>query len=131
MKTIFIITLCLFNSFYCYSQIGGSSVDFNRIAATMNADEHHHKYNYKGVKNETDFIFTSLFIFYKSFISSQDGNSCSFTPSCSEYMMQAIKKKGMVVGAMAGFDRMMRCNGLSPGKYGFDYNKRLLIDPVN
>ena len=131
MKTIFIITGCLFNSFYCYSQIGGTSVDFSRIAATMNADEHHHKYNYKGVKNETDFIFTSLFIFYKNFISSQDGNSCTFTPSCSEYMIQAIRKKGIIIGTMAGFDRLTRCNGLSPEKYGYDQDKHVFIDPVN
>ena len=131
MKTIFTISLFLLSSTFCFSQVGASNIDFTQLSASMDPGIHHHKYNYKGVKSETDFIFTSLFIFYKSFISSQDGNSCTFTPSCSEYMIQAIRKKGLIIGTMAGFDRLLRCNGLNPEKYPFDPDKHVFIDPVN
>ncbi len=131
MKTVFIITVFLLSSFFVLAQQPGETINFNRLTNAMDAGMHHHKYNYKGVKSEVDFIFTSLFIFYKNFISSQDGNSCTFTPSCSEYMIQAIRKKGVIIGTMAGFDRLTRCNGLSPAKYKYDQEKHVLIDPVN
>ena len=131
MKTLYIIILFLFSNFFVSAQEAGNHIDFNRLGSAMDPGIHHHKYNYKGVHSEVDFVFTSLFIFYKSFVSSQDGNSCTFIPSCSEYMIQAIRKKGMIVGAMAGFDRLTRCNGLSPEKYGYDQDKHVFIDPVN
>ncbi len=130
MKTLFIISLFLFINYCGSAQIAGNTIDYSRLTNTMYPDEQHHKYNYKGVNSEVDFVFTSLFIFYKSFISSQDGNSCTFTPSCSEYMIEAIRKKGLIIGALAGFDRLTRCNGLSPDKYGYDQEKKVLIDPV-
>ena len=131
MKTIFIILVFLFNSGFCFSQKTTPTIDFNQLSASMDPGIHHHKYGYKGVKSEKDFLFSTLFIFYKSFVSSQDGNSCTFTPSCSEYMIQSIQKKGIIIGTMAGFDRLLRCNGLSPEKYNYDPNKQLFIDPVN
>ena len=131
MKTVFTTLLFLLSSHFCFSQQAGVTVDFGQLSVAMDPGIHHHKYNYKGVKSEKDFIFTSLFIFYKSFVSSQDGNSCTFTPSCSEYMIQAIRKKGIIVGTMAGFDRLMRCNGMSPEKYNYDPGKHVFIDPVN
>ena len=130
MKTLFTITIFLLSSSLCLAQLGGIKVDFSKLNASMNPGIQHTRYNYHGVKSETDFLFTSLFIFYKSFISSQDGSSCTFTPSCSEYMLEAIRKKGIIVGAMAGFDRLTRCNGLSPEKYKFDPVKKVFIDPV-
>ncbi len=131
MNTTFTILLFLLSSNFCFSQHAGVNVDFNQLSSAMDPGVHHHRYNYKGVNSGTDFLFTSFFIFYKSFISSQDGNSCTFTPSCSEYMIQSIRKKGLIIGAMAGFDRLLRCNGLSPEKYKYDQNKQVFIDPVN
>ena len=84
----------------------------------------------KNNTNEIQFIFSGLFLFYKSFFSSQDANSCSFSPSCSEYGLQAVKKKGLLIGIPATFDRLTRCNGLNPDKYPIDFKTGLLIDPV-
>lgn len=78
--------------------------------------------------SEYQALASGLFLFYKSFISSQDGNRCSFHPSCSAYALQIIKKKGWFVGSMATFDRLMRCNSLSPEWYEKDYKRKLLID---
>ena len=81
-------------------------------------------------KNEIDILFSSMFFFYKTILSSQDQNVCSFYPSCSEYGIQSIKKKGFIVGGIMTFDRLSRCNGLSPGNYTIDFEKRKLFDPV-
>jgi putative membrane protein insertion efficiency factor len=80
--------------------------------------------------NELQAVLSGLFLFYKAFISSQDQNRCNFHPSCSEYGLQAVKKLGIVRGAMCTFDRLTRCNGLSPAQYDFDLKTGLLKDPV-
>ncbi len=76
-------------------------------------------------------ISSVLFIFYKEFISSQDINACVFTPSCSVYAIESIKRKGIITGAMAAMDRMTRCNGLAYGYYDTDKKTNLNIDPVD
>jgi len=42
---------------------------------------------------------------------------CRYQPSCSQYMIEAIRKKGPVVGLVKGLWRLMRCNPLFPGGY--------------
>lgn len=37
-------------------------------------------------------------------------NSCRFTPSCSQYMLEAIKKHGPLRGSWLGLKRIGRCN---------------------
>jgi putative component of membrane protein insertase Oxa1/YidC/SpoIIIJ protein YidD len=78
-----------------------------------------------------EYVFSQVFLFYKNFISSQDGNICTFYPSCSEYGLQSIKKKGIVVGLISGFDRLSRCNGLERDKYHIHNRSRKLYDPVD
>ncbi len=46
---------------------------------------------------------------YKQFISSQDGDVCAFEPSCSVYMVDAIRQEGLIVGYLDGVDRLLRC----------------------
>ncbi len=46
---------------------------------------------------------------YKQLISSQDGDVCVFEPSCSVYMVDAIRQEGLIVGYMDGIDRLLRC----------------------
>ncbi len=95
---------------------------------------HEHKTHYakyfKNASNELEFITTGLFIFYKDFFSSQDGNHCAFYPSCSIYTIEAIKKQGFFIGIMNGVDRLTRCNRLSPENYTFYKNTALFYDPV-
>lgn len=89
------------------------------------------KKEYVEVKNNTSevqVVFSGLFLFYKTFFSSQDLTVCTFTPSCSEYGILAVKKFGMVKGGMMTMDRLTRCNGLSPQNYEFDKTTLLLKD---
>jgi len=41
--------------------------------------------------------------------------TCRFTPSCSQYMIEAIRQKGFVVGVCKGMLRILRCNPFFPG----------------
>ncbi|MFH1896311.1 MAG: membrane protein insertion efficiency factor YidD [bacterium] len=43
---------------------------------------------------------------------------CHFTPTCSEYTLQAVQKYGSIRGLCLGFMRIIRCNPFSRG--GFD-----------
>ena len=55
---------------------------------------------------------------YQYTLSPWIGRSCRFTPSCSNYTMQAIMTHGCVKGILLGVWRIARCNPF--GKWGFD-----------
>jgi len=79
--------------------------------------------------SDIELVFSGLFLFYKHNISSQDGNHCSFYPSCSEYALTSIKRRGAVMGIMDFFDRFSRCNSLSPQSYPVHPKTKRLYDP--
>lgn len=81
--------------------------------------------------NDISVIASTAFLFYKAFISSQDNPSCVFTPSCSEYAVEAFQKHGLVVGWLKTFDRLSRCHGLvNPKHYPFDMEQKRYHDPL-
>lgn len=51
-----------------------------------------------------------LFSFYHYLISSQDGPSCIYSPTCSTYAAKAMSKHGIVLGSFLAADRLIRCN---------------------
>ena len=55
---------------------------------------------------------------YQHTLSPWIGRSCRFTPSCSNYTMQAILTHGCIKGILLGAWRIARCNPL--GKWGYD-----------
>ncbi len=61
------------------------------------------------------FLSIKLIRFYQKYLSF--GN-CRYIPSCSEYMLEAIYKRGFFVGLGLGLWRILRCNPWSKG--GFD-----------
>lgn len=68
-------------------------------------------------QNELQILLSGLFLGYKSLVSSQDGSSCAFHLTCSEYALVAIKRQGLIVGSINFFDRFSRCNTCTPGLY--------------
>ena len=48
--------------------------------------------------------------FYKACISPFFPPSCRFTPTCSEYAIEALKKHGPIKGVWLTFKRILRCN---------------------
>ncbi|HEY7337052.1 MAG TPA: membrane protein insertion efficiency factor YidD [Bryobacteraceae bacterium] len=55
---------------------------------------------------------------YKRWISPMLPSACRFYPTCSEYMMEAIEKHGVLRGAGLGARRLLRCHPFCEG--GFD-----------
>ena len=45
------------------------------------------------------------------------GSQCRFEPSCSQYMIDAVRSRGAVVGMGLGVWRVLRCNPFNPGGY--------------
>ncbi|MBI3592331.1 MAG: membrane protein insertion efficiency factor YidD [Nitrospirae bacterium] len=43
--------------------------------------------------------------------------SCRFTPTCSEYSMEAVKKYGALKGGYLSFRRILKCHPFHPGGY--------------
>ncbi|MCX6224064.1 MAG: membrane protein insertion efficiency factor YidD [Bacteroidia bacterium] len=79
--------------------------------------------------NEFRLILTGGFVFYKTFISSQDGAKCTFYPSCSVYALNTIQTNGLI-GVLDAIDRLTRCNGISPEKYQIHEPSQRYYDPV-
>ena len=127
-KKGFLIILFLLASSYIFSQTKKEVFEYKTIF-----DTHQHKSDYsyaKKVNNEVDAIFSGLFLFYKYFLSSQDKASCVFEPSCSEYAIKSIQKKGIVIGGLQAIDRLTRCNPFAIKYYPIDPKTRQLYDPV-
>lgn len=62
-------------------------------------------------------ILLALIKFYKSAISPYLPRSCRFTPTCSEYALQAIEKYGALKGGFKALKRILRCNPFCRGGY--------------
>lgn len=54
---------------------------------------------------------------YQRAISPMKWPSCRYYPSCSEYFIQALEKRGVVIGFLLGIWRIVRCNPLCRGGY--------------
>jgi len=63
-------------------------------------------------------FFLALIAFYKSAISPLIGPACRYTPTCSEYSAEAIKKYGPFKGAWLTIKRILSCNPW--GGHGYD-----------
>ena len=46
------------------------------------------------------------------------GNACRFTPTCSEYTIEALEKYGTVRGVALGISRFLKCHPF--GGSGYD-----------
>ena len=80
--------------------------------------------------NEVKMGVQFFFLFYKNYFSSQDTRRCAFAPSCSTYCLHSVQKRGVLKGLMGAFDRLSRCNYLSPENYRINPESGQLIDPV-
>lgn len=56
------------------------------------------------------YIFIALIRFYQLAISPILPASCRYTPTCSQYSLEAIKKYGPFKGGYLAFRRILRCN---------------------
>ena len=54
---------------------------------------------------------------YQYMISPLLGNNCRYSPSCSEYMLNAIEQYGVLKGFLMGTKRLLRCGPWGSGGY--------------
>lgn len=64
------------------------------------------------------FIFLLLIRIYQTLISPLLGSSCRFTPTCSQYGIEAIKKHGPFKGGWLTLKRIGKCHPW--GSHGHD-----------
>jgi putative membrane protein insertion efficiency factor len=62
--------------------------------------------------------FIGLIRLYQLLVSPILGPKCRFTPSCSQYGVQALKKYGLFKGGWLTVKRIARCNPW--GGHGYD-----------
>ncbi len=55
--------------------------------------------------------------FYQLAISPLLGGHCRYTPSCSEYFIQSVRQRGVLIGVLGGLRRICRCHPLAKGGY--------------
>lgn len=60
----------------------------------------------------------ALIRFYQRFLSPLKSTpSCRFLPTCSSYAIEAVQRRGVLVGSAKALWRLLRCNPLVPGGY--------------
>ncbi|MDR1006886.1 MAG: membrane protein insertion efficiency factor YidD [Bacteroidales bacterium] len=64
------------------------------------------------------FVFLLLIRFYQAAISPHLPSACRFTPTCSQYAIEAIRKHGAFKGGLLSLRRILRCHPW--GKSGYD-----------
>jgi putative membrane protein insertion efficiency factor len=62
-------------------------------------------------------ILTGIIKFYRKTITHILPSKCIFTPSCSEYALEALKKRNVFIAIILIVWRILRCNPLSKGGY--------------
>jgi hypothetical protein len=67
------------------------------------------------------FIIVSLIRAYQCIVSPLLHPSCRYEPTCSQYMIDAVEKKGILRGCGLGIWRVLRCHPFGGSGY----------DPVN
>ena len=79
-------------------------------------------------------IFTMILIkfikVYRFFISPFLGNSCRYSPTCSEYSIEALKTFGLFKGLFISLKRILSCHPIKflGGGEGFDpVNKKIKL----
>tara|TARA_B100000900_G_scaffold109025_1_gene90937 strand:+ start:1156 stop:1365 length:210 start_codon:yes stop_codon:yes gene_type:complete len=67
------------------------------------------------------FILKVLIIFYQRIVSPLTTPSCRFTPTCSNYALEAIKKKNLITAIRLIIKRISKCHPWGGSGY----------DPIN
>ena len=62
-------------------------------------------------------ILIALVKFYRRANSPYRPPCCTYTPTCSQYALEAIEKYGALKGGYLAFRRILRCNPFHKGGY--------------
>ena len=67
--------------------------------------------------NPIAWLLLGLLAIYRIAVSPLFGQSCRFEPSCSRYASQAIRRHGVIRGAILAVRRIGRCHPFHNGGY--------------
>lgn len=70
------------------------------------------------VKNPITYLLKLLVRGYQLIISPNLPNACRYTPTCSQYTLEALEKHGAIKGTYLGIRRILRCHPW--GGHGYD-----------
>lgn len=72
----------------------------------------------KWILNILSWPFILLIKFYQYVISPNIGPKCRFTPTCSQYAIEVLKKYGIIKGGWLSLKRISKCHPW--GSHGHD-----------
>jgi putative membrane protein insertion efficiency factor len=114
MKKLIFITIFITADLICFAQLSSpvSKLIFERKTAIEQ------KSKTKRFLSKIDFLEFDAFMLgalsvlqaYKSFLSSDLGSQCQFSPTCSAFSAEIIKHRGLWLGILLTSDRLIRCN---------------------
>ncbi|MBQ6846122.1 MAG: membrane protein insertion efficiency factor YidD [Oscillospiraceae bacterium] len=64
-------------------------------------------------------LLIKIILFYRRNISANKKPCCRFTPTCSQYALEAVEKYGVCKGGYLAIRRILRCHPFSK-KSGYD-----------
>ena len=62
-------------------------------------------------------VLVTVVRLYQIALSPVLGGQCRFVPTCSDYFIEAVEKRGAIYGTLKGLWRIARCNPFSRGGY--------------
>ena len=74
--------------------------------------------NAKSLASYIGILLIAPIRFYQRFISPLTPPSCRYTPTCSQYAIEAIRRHGPIRGLYLAIRRLLRCHPW--GGYGYD-----------
>ena len=60
-------------------------------------------------------VLLALIRFYRKYM--RHAPCCRFTPTCSQYALEALEKYGAIKGSWLAFRRILRCHPFHKGGY--------------
>ena len=81
--------------------------------------------------SELKLAATGLIRLYQKIISTQDGPTCNFVPTCSRFGMACIQEYGLMRGLLLTADRLLRCNGSQSRHHHRDEATGKYVDPIS
>jgi putative component of membrane protein insertase Oxa1/YidC/SpoIIIJ protein YidD len=104
-QLIFLILLLCFAS--VYAQTDWAKWDKSNVSYLRSSEHKKRSYSFSGNNlPETSIkIFTSAYWFFISYV---DGDNCPFQPSCSSFLIDAVKETNLIQGTLMFFDRFTR-----------------------
>lgn len=133
-RLVFFSVCCLSVVIFVLSAFSGEATDLEFIRKfnplTTQKSQEIVRFNPQET-SELKLTATGLIRLYQKFISSQDGPTCNFSPSCSRFGMACIQEYGVLRGVLLAADRLIRCNGSKSQYHHKDPITGKYIDPIS